>query len=308
MPSSPVITMRSGAMGTPVVDRASTRPRHKINLPLNKQGVEMRLPAIPVIRPSWRYLSACMVILLSAALIYMSYSPMFAVKTPQIKGLTRLSNADIEGALALNNSRIFMINPEQLSRQIYMAFPEIKNLAIEVDFPARVLITAVERQPVVTWRYQDMRVWIDNEGVLFPSSGDAETVLNISSDDAPPMVQPLYKPNLLIDGIEDDEPAEDPLKKLDPKLNQRFVDRNVLNAAILLYQRIPANTTILYNKDHGVGWIDNEGWNVYVGFDMNQLDEKLLVYQKMIERLKLTGISPKLISVEYVSAPYYRLE
>ena len=62
--SSPVITMRSGMMGTPVVNRASTHPRMKINIPLNKRGVEMRLPAIPVIKPGWRLLSGFIIIVL----------------------------------------------------------------------------------------------------------------------------------------------------------------------------------------------------------------------------------------------------
>jgi hypothetical protein len=64
--SIPVITMRTGMMGTPVVQRASQRPRLKLNVPLNSKGVEMRLPAIPLIHPTWRLLSGSLVLILGA--------------------------------------------------------------------------------------------------------------------------------------------------------------------------------------------------------------------------------------------------
>jgi cell division protein FtsQ len=307
--SVPVITMRNGMMGTPMVQRASQRPRLKLNVPLNRKGVEMRLPAIPMIRPSWRMLSGSLVLLLGILVIYMTTSTEFTVKSPTLKGFNRISSAEIDGALPLSNERIYTIDPQQAEAALQAAFPELKSVSVDVSFPAKVTIQGVERQPVVTWKYQDMAMWIDNEGVLFPAHGDAQTIMTISSDGAPPMVQSLLKPNLLSDVPLDQVSGQtDAQKKEDAKNNQRFVDRNVLNSAILLYQQIPANSTVLYDKNHGLGWLDNAGWNVYVGFNLDQLNQKMLIYQKLVEKLKHDGIHPKMISIEYVNAPFYRLE
>jgi cell division protein FtsQ len=306
--SMPVITMRSGMMGTPVVQRASQRPRLKLNVPLNRRGVEMRLPAIPLIRPSWRMLSGTLVILLGALLIYMTTSTEFVVKAATVKGLNRVSAAELEAAVPLSNERIFMIDPQQVETTLKAAFPELKSVSVDIGFPAKVSIQGVERQPVVTWKYQDMVMWIDNEGVLFPSHGDAETIMTISSDGTPPMVQSLLKPDLLSDVQPTQTGQTDAQKKETSTSSQRFVDRNVLNSAILLYQQIPVNSTVIYDKNHGLGWMDNNGWNVYIGFDLDQLDQKMLIYNKLVEKLNKDGIHPKMISVEYVNAPFYRLE
>jgi cell division protein FtsQ len=306
--SVPVITMRSGAMGIPLVKRTSSHPRIKINIPLNKRGVEMRMPAIPMIKPSWRILSGALVILLGALIIFLNTSNQFIVKAPQIKGLTRLSDTDLQAALALNNQSIFMIDPQQIESTLMTAFPDIKQVSVDVSFPAKVTIQGVERTPVVTWKYQDMIMWIDNEGVLFPSHGDADTVLTITSVGVPPMVQSLLKPDLLSDATTNTQTNGSDQKKDSVQTSQRFVDRNVLNSAILLYQQLPANTTVLYDQTRGLGWVDNGGWSVYVGFDLDQIEQKMLVYQKLIEKLNQEGIHPKLVSIEYLNAPYYRLE
>jgi len=306
--SIPVITMRSGMMGTPVAQRASQRPRLKINVPLNHRGVEMRLPAIPMIRPSWRILSGTLVILFGFLLVYLTTSAEFIVKAPIIKGLDRITADQIESAAPLSNAHIFMVDPQQVETTLLAAFPDLKNVSVEVSFPGKVTIQGVERQPVVTWKYQDTVWWIDNEGVLFPAHGDAQTIMTISSDANPPMVQSLLKPNLLSDDPTDQAATSDAQKKDDSKTSQRFVDRNMLNSAILLYQQIPANSTVIYNKDHGLGWMDNNGWNVYVGFNLDQLDQKMLIYNKLVEKLIQDGIHPKMISIEYVNAPFYRLE
>jgi cell division protein FtsQ len=295
-------------MGTPVVQRASQRPRLKMNVPLNRRGVEMRLPAIPLIRPSWRMLSGSLVILLSVLLVYLSTSTEFMIKSPTINGLKRITSAEIEGVAPLRNEHIFMVDPQHIENALLAAFPELKSVSVTVSFPGKVTIQGVERQPVVTWRNKDMVMWIDNEGVLFPSHGQAETFMTISSDSNPPMVQSMLKPNLLSDEITTQTGQTDAQNKETIKASKRFVDRNVLNSAILLYQQIPVNSTVVYDKNRGLGWMDNNGWNVFVGFNLDQLDQKMLIYNRLVDKLNKAGIHPKMISIEYVNAPFYRLE
>ena len=50
------------------------------------------------------------------------------------------------------------------------------------------------------------------------------------------------------------------------------------------------------------------GWDVYVGTDLSNFDQKFALYQSISEQLAGQGITPALISVEFVNAPYYRLE
>ena len=71
---------------------------------------------------------------------------------------------------------------------------------------------------------------------------------------------------------------------------------------------MPADTMLVYDSEHGLGWNDPNGWEVYFGAEDQDMEMKLSVYQAMVERLQSEGIQPALISVEYVHAPYYRME
>jgi hypothetical protein len=65
---------------------------------------------------------------------------------------------------------------------------------------------------------------------------------------------------------------------------------------------------ILYDQEHGLGWNDPEGWQVYFGQDNGDIEMKLVVYKSLVEKLTQEGIFPTMISVDYVHAPYYRVE
>ena len=71
---------------------------------------------------------------------------------------------------------------------------------------------------------------------------------------------------------------------------------------------MPAETVLVYDSAHGLGWNDPNGWDVFFGVEDQDMDMKLLVYQALVDRLKSEGITPALISVEYLHAPYYRME
>ena len=65
---------------------------------------------------------------------------------------------------------------------------------------------------------------------------------------------------------------------------------------------------LVYDSVHGLGWNDPKGWEVYFGSEDQDMEMKLTVYQALVDRLENEGIQPAMISVEYVHAPYYRME
>jgi hypothetical protein len=71
---------------------------------------------------------------------------------------------------------------------------------------------------------------------------------------------------------------------------------------------MPADTLLVYDSEHGLGWNDPNGWEVFFGAEDQDMEMKLMVYQALVDRLQSEGIQPALISVEYVHAPYYRME
>jgi hypothetical protein len=94
-------------------------------------------------------------------------------------------------------------------------------------------------------------------------------------------------------------PTFTPTLKLSPEL---------VSAILELNAKMPADTVLVYDSEHGLGWNDPKGWEVFFGAEDQDMEMKLSVYQALVERLESEGIQPALISVEYVHAPYYRME
>jgi len=69
----------------------------------------------------------------------------------------------------------------------------------------------------------------------------------------------------------------------------------------------PQDTRLVFDKEHGLGWKDTQGWDVFFG-DIQDIDLKLRIYQALVKQLAKEKVNPVLISVEYVHTPYYRLE
>ncbi len=81
-----------------------------------------------------------------------------------------------------------------------------------------------------------------------------------------------------------------------------------MNAILMLRPFIGDGIDLLYNPEYGLGWQDPHGWKVYFGTNIEDIDQKLAQYSVIIEALAARNIQPVLISLEFLHAPFYRLE
>ena len=272
---------------TPVVESSSVargKNRRRYDVALSVPGAELRLPSLPQVRFSWRILSGLLVLALAGALYYAMTSPIFLVSSAQIEGLQRLTETDIETVLRIEDEPIFTLNPGELRENLQMAFPELSEVVIRVELPAEVLIGVVERQPVLAWREGEHETWVDLEGVSFPPRGDPGHLVVVEGNSAP--VIPTAE-------------GEIPAFSLPPEL---------VNALLEVGTRAPENTRLAFDSQRGLGWEDERGWRAYFGTDLKDIDMKLQVYETLAKSLWDEGIVPSMISVEFLHAPYYRVE
>jgi cell division protein FtsQ len=305
--SNPAVTVRGRGMGNPILKKTSTQTRRKYYVALDAAGAELSMPAIPMIRPGWRLLSGLIVITMVVLLVVVSATATFQVKVAQVAGLQRLSQADVEAILDLKGKSIVMVDPAALRTTLEKAFPELSGVAINITLPANLNIAVRERQPVLAWTVKDKLTWIDAEGVLFAPRGDAGSLLTVLADGNPPMAQVLPS----VDDIQNSNvtayaspsitiPATDPTKQL--------VDLKIIDAAALLRTQMPEKSSLVYNSINGLGWTDPRGWKVYFGLNLDDMAEKLTMYQAIVDQLTQKKILPTVISVENINAPFYRLE
>lgn len=280
---------------TPVINRK----RHTMNVPLKSTGAELRLPAFPRFELGWRLISGLIFSFSLAVVISFSSLNAFTISAINLKGAQRLGGEAILSQLDLSGTSIIGINPEDIEARVLENFPSLKNVRVSVGLPASVNIQVVERQPIVHWQQNSTSYWIDSEGVMFPIIGEAEVPLTVIANSNPP-ARPLTEDSSTGEEIQEISLLIEPTL---PQTTPEFVE-----GILSLSNYIPEGTSLQYDPRFGLGWQDPIGSLVYFGTDTTDIDIKLAGYQTIIAALHKKNITPSMISLEFLHAPFYRLE
>jgi len=307
IPSQPVIVRGSHPTATrPLKNSTQSRVRRQVYYTLGNTGAELRLPAIPFLQPDWRYISAALAVILLLGLYALLAAPQFQIQEYQVQGIQRLTFGDIEAVLSIKGTQIIKLDPRKAETQLAAAFPELKDVRIQIGLPARVTIQVSERVPVVSWNTADHAYWIDAEGIILPPRGEAENLLQITTNGLPPLLETA--------AAELAETAEEETQFI-PVTAQgnlasvwgRQIDPQIVSSLLALKARIPAESALVYHTTNGLGWKDPGGWDVFIGKDLSNFDLKMNMYKYLIIHLELQGKKPtQMVSVEYVNAPFYK--
>jgi cell division protein FtsQ len=280
-------------------------------LSANEKPNDSQQQKVRKIRLGWRFFSGILVLLFSACLLVGWRSADFQVGPIEIKGTGRISPELVEESFNESQKPIFSVIPDEITQKIIHAFPEFKNIQVDTSFPNKISISLAERNPVLAWKINDILIWIDEEGIIIPARGQYNGLLTIESSSLPIFSHPKSS-------NDSDPEIEKYLEKHDywklPPYSMiwfeyhRYIERGLLNAIVQLNSQIPAERTFIYDPHRGLGWNDAHGWKIFVGLDLEKINEKMLAYEKIVNELTSQGIRPSLISVEYLHAPYYRLD
>jgi hypothetical protein len=249
-----------------------------VDVPLSTPGAEIRLPAVPTVSNKWRVLSGVLTIGLLIGLILLIQSPFFQIRDIEMEGLERYTAGEITQAINLTGASIFFINPERVKQDLTLTYPGLSDVAVRLAWPAKVTISLEERKPVLAWSWDGHIRWVDQNGIAFePHTSDLD-VIQVNSTMLPPTVE------------------------------NRFVDPRLVDTVAALSTYLPEDVEMVFDQDHGLGWNDKRGWVVYFGFNDDDADQKMNVYLSLVEYLKGKGITPRVINVEYLDSPYFRME
>ena len=293
-PKNVTVTHRS-TRTVPVV----TRKKHTTTIPLKRKGAELQIPALPRLQFGWRLISGAVFLLSLAAVISFSNLNTFQVTAVNHKGAQRLSAEVILSQLDLAGKSIITLEPESIKDRVEANFPGISSAQVTVNLPARVTIQVEEREPIILWEQEGSSKWIDAEGVLFPIFGEADISHRVIAVGDPPPGLEVFIANIDADTGE----FSQHLENTTPRTTADFVE-----AIISLTTTVPEGSQLQYHPQFGLGWHDPQGWMVYFGQDTTNIDSKLTEYQNILSELNQLGVTPALISLEFVHAPFYRME
>jgi cell division protein FtsQ len=260
---------------------------------------------------SWRVLSGLLVMIFSACISVVWRSPDYQVSTVEIKGLERISQDEVSNSFEVMQKPIISIKPDEITQKIGSAFPEFKDIQVTVLLPNTVIVNLTERKPIIAWKINDMSIWIDADGIVFPARGQTGAVLTIESSSLPVFSNPggIVETEMLMDKYQ--------LKRNYWKLPSfsmiwyayhQAIEPGFLSAVVRLNSQSPSEKVLIFDSHRGLGWNDSRGWKIFVGFDLDRINEKWLAYQQIVSEIIKQGIQPTLVSVEYLHAPYYRTD
>jgi cell division septal protein FtsQ len=279
---------------------------------LNSTGAEVRLPALPQLALGWRLLSGSLVLGLVAILVVLWSSPTFQVSQLKLVGAKRLSVHDLNSVLDLAGLPVVELAPAELEEQVLRSFPEIESLDIQVGMPARVILSVKERTPLLAWQREDTVMWIDQAGVAFPPRGEAgvDLIYVQAEGDPPGIVVPEADPKEgEAKAAATTATAQAPQnQKRNPVPGEPYITTALVEAIQGLNEIRPSGAPVAYHPRYGLGWNDPQGWKVYFGQEVIDMEEKLNAYQAIVAQVVEKGVHPTLISVEFLHAPFYRLE
>lgn len=279
----------------------SNRQRRQIYLPTTTPGSEVRLPSLPRISLSWRWLSTVLSLAAVVLLYMMLNSSTFIIDTVTLTGGVRVPSEEVKAVLNVTGESIIHVEPAQVESQILATFPDIKRAQVSIDLPDSLNVAIEERIPAILWLENEQELfWIDQDGFTFTVRGEANLPIRVYANTAPPFAL----------GFVDSKSVESAENKNEANASQ--VLPPIDPAFVLAVQKLngikPADTAMLYDLEKGLGWTDPHGWQVFFGTNTNSIDMKLIEYDHIVSAILERNLQPVLISMEFLHAPYYRLE
>jgi cell division protein FtsQ len=274
----PVTRRKSGRTA-----RNSQQKGYDIAFTLGRTKVHAPTLNFPQLGPRW--VSATLTLLLGFMLYAMWTASTFTISAAEVYGNQRLSAAEISGMLTIIGQPIFRAIPSQVEDNLRTAFPDLESVKVEILFPNRVVVNAVERTPVVAWYQNGVVKWIDSNGMAFSPHGDVPGLVQVSASG--PLPQVLSDLAL-------------------PIQEQKFIAPEMVQALLALAPDVPTGMPMIFDPQYGMGWQDPGGWTAYFGQNAKDIQLKKMVYNAILDKLTLQGVQPTLVSVEYLNAPFYK--
>lgn len=268
-PGVPLVVDRYGVAGEVALPRAFPLRREE-----ERQGARLRLAW------GWRWLSALLLLLSLGGLLALFRWPWFQVREVTFRGLQRLDAAALRGVLPLGEPAV-TVDPQTVAQVLQATFPALAEARVSLTAKGQMVVQVVERQPVLAWRYQGARWWVDPEGVLFPALG-AEPLPEVQAQDLPL-------------GLVQDQ-------------GMWRLPQDLVQALQVLAAYVPQGQPLVYNGRYGLGWQAPEGWQVFIGKKPTHMALRMRLYWALREHLRAQGLRPAIIDLSVLDAPYYRME
>ena len=241
----------------------------------NRQRFKLPSALLKQIAFSARWMSLGLVAVCILAFVLIGRDNSFYLISMPVNGNVSVPASEIIATSGLSGSHIFSADPTQAAANIGK-IPGVISATVTLEWPNLVSINVTEDSPVALWSQDGHNYWITAHGDLVPARVSTSGLLLIESEQAELFGEDLYIPD------------------------------DVLNGALMLRKLRPNIDRLSYQLGNGLSYQDGRGWRVYFGSGQD-MEQKLVVYETIVEDLLSKSITPAYISVRNSLKPYYSL-
>lgn len=270
----------------------------------NRQRVHLPVSSIRPIIFSARWISLLLLGLSMYAIILTGQFDDFYLVDIPVEGLVSLSAADVVEASHLAGRHIFATDPNEAAQSI-MALPGITAASVTVRWPNHVAVAVEEDTPVALWLDGRNQYWVNKNGGLILTQANASGLLVIEADltDAERQQQMLAAEAET--AVAEEAAGGDQTTETTTTAAPAFLPPDALLGALQLRQLRPNIDRLYFRPGSGLSYQDGRGWRAYFGTG-GDMEQKLVVYETIVEDLLAQGITPVYISVANQERPYYK--
>ncbi len=225
----------------------------------------------------WRAISALIVMVFGSVLVLIFTTDLFYVRSIHVRGLEYLTTEEVFAFADVANFHLFWLDSDAVRDNILRS-PSVADASVTLGWPPDMVnIQIEERQPAVIWSESSVDMWVDLQGRMMTARSDLPDLMRI---------------NASLGAF--DEPLTD----------GRYLDDDIVFGALQIQELLPEIVSLSYDPIYGLGWIDSNGWQVWMGSGTG-MGEKIKIYNAQMQSLIARGIQPGIINVANPDGPYY---
>lgn len=276
--------------------RAQVPPTARRRRRRNRWRLRLPIGAFKQLFVTSRWISLLLLLLTAASLTLIGLDESFYLTTIPVEGVSSIPPAEIVNASGLGGAHTFGVEPSAAADQI-AGMPGVISATVTLEWPNQAYVRIKEDTPVAVWEQGDERYWINAEGELVPARVDLPGLLHIRAEGtgAAAVLTPV--------SMNETETAEE-APETETAERTLFVPDEVLRGALQL-RKLRSNIDLLYyDMSGGLSYQDGRGWRVYFGAG-DDMEQKLVLYEQLVEHLLERGVQPVYISVADQETPFY---
>lgn len=231
---------------------------------------------------STRILAGTLTAFFAAAIGMYVRLPMFQVQSVQVYGHESVNAEELIYYTGMKNRPICLVEVHDIEESVFRRYPENRAITVRASLPNQLEVFFEQRIAAVEWNFGGSQFWIDEQGYVFYENASGSPDIVVFANSFPGA-----------------------LNRNDRTIPSKFRSE-IVESIRHIFSVKPAGARLNFTYDNGYGWDSGKGYELWIGVDDRELNEKMAMAEDLDRYFKENEIEPAMLSLEFTKAPYFR--